>query len=389
MMVRFSNKVSSGERIFRPGTCAERRPSGNLYITQEWSQTWHANVVEMKKVLIIGGGTAGISAALSLAYRGVPSIVVEKKNFGGMAEDLACKGKVECVRCDVCLAHEKVKEMKRSPLIEMIGPAELLGLEGEPGSFNATISSSGRNRQVAAGAIILSIGLEPFDPSLDKRLGYGSVAGVITAFELEKGLLQEGDLALAAGKKARSIAFIQCVGSRDSRFGMDYCSRVCCKYSLKLAQLLKKLEPEIGISYYFMDWRPCDAQDDLYAWAKSASGVELVRSRPSEVVMGDDGRPEVRFTSPFDESVASKQHDLVILSQGIRPAVEAGPVCDLLELERDESGFVKSNGSEPCRTNKLGIFAAGCVRAPMDLVDSVKDGVIAAGKAYSFLEGIR
>jgi heterodisulfide reductase subunit A2 len=388
-MAPFANKVSSGERIFRPGTCAERRPSGNLYITQEWSQTWHANVVEMKKVLIIGGGTAGISAALSLAQRGVPSTVIEKKNFGGMAEDLACKGKVECVRCDVCLAHDKVKEMKRSPLIEMIGPTELLDLEGEPGSFNATISLSGRNRQVAAATIILSIGLEPFDPSLDKRLGYGSVAGVITAFELEKSLLQEGDLALSAGKKARSIAFIQCVGSRDSRFGMDYCSRVCCKYSLKLAQLLKKLEPELGISYYFMDWRPCDAQDDLYAWAKSASGVELVRSRPSEIVQGGDGRPEVRFTSPFGESVASKQHDLVILSQGIRPAVDVGPVCDRLGLERDESGFVKSNELEPCRTNKLGIFAAGCVRAPMDLVDSVKDGAIAASKAYSFLEGIR
>ena len=387
-MAHFANKVSSGERKFRPGTCAERRPSGNLYITQEWSQTRHANVVEMKKVLIIGGGTAGISAALSLAQRGVPSIVVEKKNFGGMAEDLACKGKIECVRCDVCLAHDKVKEMKRSPLIEMIGPAELLDLEGEPGSFNATISLSGRNRQVAAGAIILSIGLEPFDPSLDKRLGYGSVAGVITAFELEKRLLQEGEMALAEGKKARNVAFIQCVGSRDSRFGMDYCSKVCCKYSLKLAQLLKKLEPELGISYYFMEWRPCDAQDDLYAWAKSASGVELVRSRPSEIAQGDDWKPEVRFTSPFGESVTSKQHDLVILSQGIRPAVEAGPVCDMLGLERDESGFVKSNESEPCSTNKPGIFAAGCVRAPMDLVDSIKDGAIAAGKAYSFLEGI-
>jgi heterodisulfide reductase subunit A len=347
-------------------------------------------MVETKKVLIIGGGTAGISAALSLAQRGVPSTVIEKKNFGGMAEDLTCKGKVECVRCDVCLAHDKIKEMKLSPLIEMIGPAKLLDLEGESGSFNATISlSSGRKKQLAAASIILSVGLEPFDPGLDKRLGYGSVAGVITAFEVEKRLLQEGDLAFVTGNKARSIAFIQCVGSRDSRFGADYCSRMCCKYSLKLAQLLKKLDPELGISYYFMDWRPCDAQDDLYAWAKAASGVELVRSRPSEIVLGENGMPEVRFASSLGDNVDSKQHDLVILSQGIRPAIDAGPICDMLGLERDESGFVKSNDSEPCRTNKLGIFAAGCVRAPMDLVDSANDGAIAAGKAYSFLEAIR
>jgi heterodisulfide reductase subunit A-like polyferredoxin len=87
--------------------------------------------------------------------------------------------------------------------------------------------------------------------------------------------------------------------------------------------------------------------------------------------------------------VASKQHDLVILSQGIRPAIDAGPVCDMLGLERDQSGFVRSNESEPCRTNKSGIFAAGCVRAPMDIVNSAKDGAIAAGRAYSFLEGMR
>jgi quinone-modifying oxidoreductase subunit QmoA len=164
---------------------------------------------------------------------------------------------------------------------------------------------------------------------------------------------------------------------------------VCCKYSLKLAQLLKKIEPKLSISYYFMDWRPCNAQDDLYAWAKSANGVELVRSRPSEIVMGSDGRPEVRYTSPLGENVVSKRHDIVILSQGIRPAVDAGPVCDKLGLERDESGFVKSNESEPCRTNRSGIFVAGCVRSPMDLVDSVSDGAIAAGKAYSFLEEMR
>ncbi len=343
----------------------------------------------MKKVLIIGGGTAGISAALSLAERGVPSVVVEKKAFGGMAENLACKGKVECVRCDVCLAHDKVRDMKRSSLIEKVGPAEVQDLAGDPGSFLATISlASGKMKQVSAGAVILSIGLEPFDPRLDKRLNYGTVAGVITAYEAEKQLLQEGYLALARDKKKeRSIAFVQCVGSRDRRFGADYCSRVCCKYSLKLAQLLKKLDPELEISYYFMDWRPCDQQDDLYAWATSSNKVELVRSRPSEIVPGDDGRPEVRFASPIGDEVESRQHDIVILSQGIRPALDAGSTCDRLGLERDESGFVKSQESDPCITNRAGVFVAGCVRAPMDLVDAEKDGSIAAGKAYSFLEG--
>ncbi len=344
----------------------------------------------MKRVLIIGGGTAGLSAALSLAERGVPSMVIEKERFGGMAESLACKGKVECVRCDVCLAHDKVADMKRTSLIERIAPAELRDLKEASGSFQANVSlSSGETRQVAAGSIILSMGLEPFDPSLDKRLGYGSIAGVITAHEAEKQLLHEGDLDFVTGRKgAKSIAFIQCVGSRDSRFRVDYCSRVCCKYSLKLAQLLKRLDPQHHISFYFMDWRPCDAQDDLYAWAKSTSKVELIRSRPSEIVVGEDGRPEVRFTSPLGENVASKQHDLVILSQGVRPAADAGPVCDMLGLERDESGFVKSPESDPCRTSRSGIFVAGCVRAPMDLVDAVRDGAIAAAKAHMFLEGI-
>jgi heterodisulfide reductase subunit A2 len=348
------------------------------------------NMVEMKKVLIIGGGTTGISAALSLAERGVPSTIIEKKEFGGMAQTLACKGKVECVRCDVCLAHDKVAGMKKSSLIERVGPANLIRLKGKPGAYHASVSlPSGKTRDIAAASIIVSIGMEPFDPSLDKRLGYGSVPGVITAYEAEKQLLREGRLALGAKKEARSVGFVQCVGSRDIRFGNDYCSRVCCKYSLKLAQLLKKLDPGIAISYYFMDWRPCDAQDDLYSWAKSAPKVELVRSRPSEIISGEDGRPEVRFTSPLGENVESKQHNIVILSQGIRPATDTKPLCDTLGLERDASGFAKSRESDPCRTNRPGIFVAGCVRAPMDLVDAARDGAIAAGKAYSFLGRIR
>ncbi|MDD1744167.1 MAG: FAD-dependent oxidoreductase, partial [Methanomassiliicoccales archaeon] len=259
----------------------------------------------MKKVLIIGGGTAGISAALSLAERRVPSIIVEKKRFGGMAETLACKGKIECVRCDVCLAHDKVAGMRKSSLIERISPAELTDLKGKPGSFRATVVlPSGKRREITVASIIVSIGMEPFDPGLDKRLGYRSVAGVMTAYEAEKQLLHDGGLTLLRGQReGRSVGFVQCVGSRDLRLGIDYCSRVCCKYSLKLAQLLKLLDPGIGISYYFMDWRPCSAQDDLYAWAKSTNGVELVRSRPSEVVSGDTGKPEIRFTSPEGENV--------------------------------------------------------------------------------------
>ena len=348
------------------------------------------NMVETNRVLIIGGGTAGICAALSLAERGVPSTIIENKEFGGMAEALACKGRIECVRCDVCLAHDKITESERSTLIRRIGRSELVALNGRPGAYRATvIFEQGGTQEVSAASIIVSTGMEPLDPSVDKRLGYGSVTGVITAQELERQLLREGAPPYPDGNKARSIGFIQCVGSRDIRLGIDYCSRVCCKYSLKLAQLIKKLDPEIAISYYFMDWRPCDAQDDLYAWAKSANKVELLRSRPSEIVQGEDGRPEVRFTSPIGENVDSKQHDLVILSQGIRPSTTIGYVCSILGLERDENGFVRSRESDPCSTNRPGIFVAGCARAPMDLVDAASDGAIAAGKAYSFLEGSR
>ena len=346
------------------------------------------NNVDTNQVLIIGGGTAGISAALSLAERGVPSMIIENKEFGGMAEALACKGRVECVRCDVCLAHDKITESKRSPLIRRIGRSELIALDGRPGEYRATvIFEQGGTQEVSAASIIVSTGMEPFDPSVDKRLGYGSVTGVVTAQDMEGQLLREGALTSPDGNKARSIGFIQCVGSRDIHLGIGYCSRACCKYSLKLAQFTKKLDPEIEISYYFMDWRPCDAQDDLYAWARSTSKVELLRSRPSEIVQGEDGRPEVRFTSPIGENVDSKQHDLVVLSQGIRPSSTIGHVCSILGLERDENGFVKSRESDPCSTNQPGIFVAGCARAPMDLVDAASDGVIAAGKAHSFLEG--
>ncbi|MDD1768954.1 MAG: 4Fe-4S dicluster domain-containing protein, partial [Methanomassiliicoccales archaeon] len=145
-------------------------------------------------------------------------------------------------------------------------------------------STESSKRQLAVGAIIVANGYEPFDPAKELRYGYGTCNDVVSSVEIERSISRTGKILVpSTGKTPKRIAIIQCVGSRDDRFGATYCSKVCCKYALKIGQLLKRQDPETEISFFFMDWRPYDLVDDeLTDWATEEKNVALIRSRPAE-----------------------------------------------------------------------------------------------------------
>jgi heterodisulfide reductase subunit A2 len=345
----------------------------------------------MRKVLILGAGTAGLSAARALSERGVPSILVERTSIlGGMAVEFGCKGLNECVRCDVCLARDLVSEVKRSDLIERVKGADIAKVSGKPGDFMITLSdlaSGNGGRHLSAGAIICAIGYEPFDAALEPRLGYGIVPGVVSALDVERQLKERGKVVLSSGLGPKSVAFIQCVGSRDKRFRQELCSRACCKYSFKMAQLLRRADPDASISFHYMDWRLNDPRENVRKWASGQKGVELLRSRPAEVFSGEDGRPTIRFVAEGDARVEEKGYDLVVLSVGIGPSAQTSRIARVLGVEADGFGFLRSNPGDACVSTRPGIFLAGCCRGPKDIVESAKDGQVAAHKAFQFLEG--
>ncbi len=409
----------------------------------------------MAQVLVIGGGTAGIAAALNLAERGIFTTIVERSpSLGGRASELCCKGKVECVRCDVCLSMDKLYEVAQSRFIRVFTGSEVTRLTGKPGAFRATIarkhqyvseeactacgacaevcpvpgsairpnyhrsvpktyridegacvrlgdgecdkcakvcpaeavnfSARGTKRYLTFNAVIVASGYSPFDAAEDKRLGYGAVKDVLTSLEVEKMINDTGRLVVpSTGIRPKKLAIIQCVGSRDERKGVPYCSKVCCKYALKIGQLVKLHDPDASVSFFFMDWRSYDLVDnELLEWGKKTAGVSVVRSRPAEILASESGKPLLRFVRTTEEKVEEEEFDLVMLSIGMLPPIDSKKVADILGTGTTDFGFISAEGAK-------GIFAAGCCAGPKDIEESFMDGVAAAGKAASLIGGAK
>jgi heterodisulfide reductase subunit A len=342
----------------------------------------------MKPVIIVGSGIAGLTAALSLHERGIACLVIEQDHFlGGAVRDYACKGIVECVRCDVCLVINQVREIKLKEVPVLKGH-EAVGVEGRLGDMRvrALPVGGGEPQLLKASAVILATGTRPFDATLDVRLGYGIVRGVVTADEVERQLSTDGTIPLADPQPKR-MAFVQCVGSRQAHGGSVHCSQACCKYAFKLAQLIKRLHPQIGIDFLFMDWRAADARDDIYAWAERSKDIALYRTRPSEIVGSDNGRPTIRYASSDDVVIHETEYDLVVLSVGMMPRACSKRLAERIGLETDDSGFFISTGGHGS-SSKEGVFMVGSCREPMDIAQSAKDGLAVASLVASSLEGV-
>ncbi len=341
----------------------------------------------MRRVAIIGGGVAGLSAALSLEEHEVPSVIIEReRELGGLCTRLGCKAIDRCVRCDACLAMNLVTKARSSDLIDRLTGADVRSVSGQPGDFRIDYRSSGRGHAIHAGAIICSVGAEPFDARLDKRLGYGEIQDVITSLDLEHGLMETGKVLVpSTGLPPKKVAFILCVGSRDDRFNAGYCSKACCKYTFKMAQALKAIDQSCAIAFFYMDWRLYDPRENVRAWSSSEKSISLVRARPSEIVIGDDSKLEVRFAQEGDASIGSEPFDLVVLSIGMTKARGAIELAGLLGVETDKHGFMSSvNGT--CATTRPGIFLAGACSGPKEILESAKQGAMAASMAARFLE---
>ncbi|SKA73466.1 heterodisulfide reductase subunit A [Paucidesulfovibrio gracilis DSM 16080] len=238
------------------------------------------------------------------------------------------------------------------------------------------------------GAVVLAGGFDCFDPGpVDDVLGYGRYPGVVTAVEFERMLSSSGPtagkLTRADGKPVRRIAWIQCVGSRDLQKGANYCSSICCMFSVKEALLAKKqLGDKVEGTIFFMDMRTFGKDFQRYRdRAENEEGVRFIRSRPHSVItdwkgglnvgwFGDDGRQH------------EESFDMVVLAVGARPPKGVDKLARAAGVELNEHGFVATRPLAPARTTRHGVFAAGAFAAPRDIAESViMAGAAAQGAA--------
>ncbi len=338
--------------------------------------------------MILGGGVAGLSAAVELSRRGLASTIVEHEpRPGGRAGEFCCKAVDACARCGACRLGDLLAEVAARPEITLHTAALVAGAAQENGRWSVDLAPSPAGEagpgpgaplaercSLTAGAVILAVGGQVFDPAMKSRFGHGRVPGVHSALELEAMLAQGaiGPKALSPGK----VAFIQCVGSRDAAGGRPWCSRVCCGYALRMARVIQAKLPGIEVTFFHMD-----VQDYGRAWEAELPALReqmrFVRAMPGEVTSGAEG-PQVLYAGP-DGRPVSEGFDLVILSVGLGPP--AGSLQELFGAATDTDGFLAEQGP-------AGLFTAGAAAGPRSLNESIVHGAWAASLAAARVAGL-
>jgi heterodisulfide reductase subunit A len=349
--------------------------------------------------VVIGGGVAGMFAALDVAEAGFPVYLVEQSgHLGGRVADL--NRVFPTLEPVVELLEPLIERVQSHPNVTILLNAQVTGVEGYVGNFTVTVGKSGNwetsrliedvdvdqstNLRVYqafdVGSIIVATGYDVFDPRRKPELGHGQYPNVITSLEMERWLV-EGDLTVD-GRTPQRVAFIQCVGSRDVQVGNPYCSRVCCMYTAKHARLVRERLPEADVTVFFMDVRTFGKGAEEFFDEARAKGVRYRRGSVSEitrrgdrvVLMGEDtllGRP-IEFET-----------DLVVLAVGMEARSDTAELSTLLKLPRSSDGFFLELHPKlrPVDTAVDGVFLAGCCQGPKDISDAVAQAKAAASSA--------
>jgi heterodisulfide reductase subunit A-like polyferredoxin len=292
----------------------------------------------------------------------------------GFTEEMALKEAERCLNCggcSLCLECEKVCEPKA---IIHDQKQEIIDLN--------------------IGAIIVSTGFIPFNPSNIKEYGYGKHKNVLTSMELERLLSASGP---TSGKLARpsdnkiphKIAFIQCVGSRSLKDYYPYCSSVCCMYATKEAVLIKEHEKESEVSIFYTDIRAFGKGfREFVNRAKKEWKIEYLRAKPSEI--REDPKSLdliIKYEDTLTGEMRNLQVDLVVLCTALVSSPDNKELAETLGIGVDKYGFFQVGHPllAPLNATKPGIFLAGCCHNPKDIPDSVADGKGAASRAAEFL----
>jgi quinone-modifying oxidoreductase, subunit QmoA len=405
-----------------------------------------------KGILVLGGGMAGMTAALEAAEAGCSVTLVEQAPFlGGRVARMNLYFPKLCP--PACGLEINFKRLKNNGRIEVLTQAELLELTGSPGDYTAKIQVSPRHvtdactlcgecakvcpaertddfnyglsktkaaylpypmayptlfaidraacpsgceacvkacaydaidlnqkaqtRTLNVAAVIAATGWAPYDATKIDNLGYGRCANVVTNVIMERLASINGPtggkiLRPSDGKEPKTVAFVQCAGSRDENH-LPYCSAVCCAASLKQATYIRSAYPDAKVKIFYIDIRTPGRLEDFYAKVSADPAVELIKGKVAKVE--EDAATKDVLIEVEDVVHDRKLHervDLLVLATGIVPQTQGLPQAAVL----DEFKFIEN------RPGKTGFYGAGCVRRPEEVSATVQDGTGAALKAF-------
>lgn len=420
-------------------------------------------------VMVVGGGVAGMQAALDAANSGYYVYLVERStSIGGIMSQLDKTFPTN--DCSMCIISPKLVEVGRHINIELLTLSEVKDISGEEGNFEVQATQypryvdmdkciacglcaqkcpkkvaseyderlikrkaiylkypqavplkyaidsekciffkNGRckacekfcptgainfddqkkNLSLKVGSIILATGVRAYDPSTHDIYGYGKSPNIITSLEFERILSASGPfgghLVRPSDKKEpKKIAWLQCVGSRDTHIGArGYCSSVCCTYAIKEAMLAKEHSKEpLDTAIFYMDIRTHGKDfEKYYNRGRDESGIRFIKSKISNILpVGDTGNQIIRYIDENGRRV-DEEFDIVVLSVGLGISSEAIELAGKLGVELDHYNFVSTTSFDPVKTSVPGIAVCGAFEAPIDIPTSVIESSAAAGMA--------
>jgi heterodisulfide reductase subunit A len=421
------------------------------------------------KALVIGGGIAGMNAALDLAEMGFKVYLLEKgESIGGHMAQL--DKTFPTLDCSICIEGPKMVDVGRHPNIEIISYADLLSVSGFIGNFKVRIRKNPRyviaenctgcgeckdvcpieypnewdmglgvrkaisvpfdqavplvytiNRdyciecykcvdacgarqainfdqkpeeiELEVGAIIVATGYDIYMPYDNQLYGYGKYTNVVTSLEFERLILAAGPtggkvVRASDGQKPHSVAFIQCVGSRDTN-KYPYCSNFCCMYTLKhVVQLKEKYKEDIEVYVFYMDMRTnFKGFEEFYQRAREL-GVNFIRGRVSRIF--EDPKTKNLIIHAEDANLGMPieiEAEMIVLATAAVPKKGTEDIARILNLTRGADGFFMESHPKlkPLDAPTDGIFLAGACQGPKDIPYSVSQGCGAAARAATVL----
>ncbi|MHC4505987.1 MAG: FAD-dependent oxidoreductase, partial [Planctomycetota bacterium] len=280
-----------------------------------------------QSALVVGGGPAGMTAALELAEQGFDVTLVERESeLGGRLREIASLLSDEDPAVGLARMIERVNGSER---IEVVTGAEVTDVKGYVGNFEITLKVGDETRELKRGAIVIATGASERAPT---EYGFGESDRVITQSELDR--------RLAGGAvDAKTVVMIQCVGSRDEEH--PYCSRVCCSTAVKNALRIKEASPDTEVMVLYRDMRTYGLMESAYSEAREA-GVLFTRfeqDRPPEV-SASGGKVTVSFLEPLLGETLVIEPDLLVLSAGVAPNETNPELAKLVKVPVNADGFV-------------------------------------------------
>ena len=329
------------------------------------------------RVLVVGGGVAGLTCSLSLAEQGNPVTLIEKtEELGGNALKSYQTIDGGDVRAFVAKLIERANGDER---IEILTNSELHELDGTWGAYRSVISTNSDEKSVAHGAIVFAVGGAEMVP---EEYLYGEHSNVVTQRTLEH-MLAESD---PVTTRAKTVVMVQCVGSRDE--DRPYCSHVCCTHAVKNALRVKEMNPETSVVVLYRDVRTYGPNEEYYRRARD-SGVLFVRYDPDEKpsISADGGSLSVTFRDPVAVDTLTLDADLVVLSAGILPNEQIAELANVANLDLDPDGFFAEANpkSAPLDAVDRGKYFCGLCHSPQHIDEAILQGRAVAARASALL----